>query len=105
MSYTFYRKFSDILMINEKQVIDFLKTKDKSYIDYLISLLNNNLNNSNLSNQICPIYESIHVKKNGKDSNEHQRYLYKDCHRTFNDRIYTLFQLVLSYNETMSIFH
>lgn len=36
-------------MINEKQVIDFLKTKDKSYIDYLFSLLNNNLNNTDSS--------------------------------------------------------
>ena len=62
-------------MINEKQVIDFLKTKDKSYIDYLFSLLNNNLNNTDSSDQVCPICGSTHVKKNGKDSNERQRYL------------------------------
>lgn len=78
-------------MINEKQVIDFLKTKDKSYIDYLFSLLNNNLNNTDSSDQVCPICGSTHVKKNGKDSNERQRYLCKECHRTFNDRTHTLF--------------
>ena len=79
------------MMISEKQVIDFLKSKDRSYIDNLISLLDNHPDNHDLSDLVCPICGSIHIKKNGKDSNGHQRYLCKDCHRTFNDRTCTLF--------------
>lgn len=93
-----------IFMISEKQVIDFLKTKDKSYIDDLFSLLNHNLHNSDSSDPVCPICGSLHVKKNGNDSNGRQRYLCKDCHRTFNNRTHT-FQLVTSDNGTMDAFH
>lgn len=78
-------------MISEKQVIDFLKTKDHSYIDHLISLLKNDENNTDVSDRVCPICGSCHIKKNGKDSYSRQRYICKDCHKTFNDRTYTLF--------------
>ena len=37
------------MMISEIQVIDFLKTKDKTYTDGQISLLDNHLDNHDLS--------------------------------------------------------
>lgn len=78
-------------MISEKQVIDFLKPKDSDYINRLISSLNNDFSNDeSLDMDTCPICGSIHIKKNGRDHCGNQRYLYKDCHRTFCDKTNTL---------------
>lgn len=78
-------------MITEKQVIDFLKTKSKQYIDHFIEsvLLYSNCNDD-ASTRICPRCGSSSVKKNGKNSNGRQRYYCHDCCHSFNERTGTL---------------
>ena len=79
-------------MITEKQVKDYLKSKDKDYIDALIdSLHEDDEQNAASSHKACPICGSSHFKKNGKDKNGHQRYICLDCHKSFSDRTNTLF--------------
>lgn len=78
------------IMITEKQVINYLNTKDKTYIDHLVKSLELDtpiVSDSNTKE--CPICGSISFKKNGKDSNGNQRYFCHDCHHTFNDKIGT----------------
>lgn len=74
-------------MITEKQVINYLKTKDKQYIKNLVTSLEKITPVvPNTEAKACPICGSISIKKNGKDSNGNQRYLCHDCHRSFNDK-------------------
>ena len=73
-------------MVTEKQVINYLKTKDRNYIDNLIHSLEKAALTSESKTKACPICGSISIKKNGKDSNGNQRYYCHDCHRSFNDK-------------------
>lgn len=78
-------------MITEKQVIDFLKTKDHSYIENLISSLTDQdpVTSHNMTG-ICPVCGSSSIIKHGKDKHDRQRYLCNDCHKTFTSRTRTL---------------
>ncbi len=79
-------------MITENQVKNFLKSKDKDYVNKLIeSLYEKDDENIDPSHKACPICGSVHFKKNGKDKNGHQRYICLDCHKSFSDRTNTLF--------------
>lgn len=78
-------------MISEKQVVEFLRSKDKDYIFRLIALvfkLDDRYDGNGYS--ACPICGSIHIKKNGKDKHGNQRYYCKDCHKSFNNKTNTL---------------
>lgn len=79
-------------MISEKQVVEFLKSKDKDYVNRLIASLDkyDDFGYKSL-HSTCPICGSTHIKKNGKDRSGHQRYFCNDCHKSFNDRTHTLF--------------
>ena len=79
-------------MINEKQVIQFLKEKDQDYIRNLLVMVSKSKTdidqNSNLKS--CPFCGSISIKKNGKNSFDQQRYFCNDCHKSFSDSTGTL---------------
>lgn len=80
-------------MISEKQVIDFLKNKDNKYIENLINSLSieeDSIDAIGDSKKICPICGCLHTIKNGKDEHGHQRYLCKDCNKTFTAKTGTL---------------
>lgn len=71
-------------MITEQQVISFLKGKDVSYIESLVSSLKETPNSVNdLSFTYCPKCGSVSFKKNGKDDDGNQRFYCHDCHHTF----------------------
>lgn len=78
------------MMITEKQVIDFLKTKDNDYIQNLIQSFDFHSDDIYHKEKICPRCGSSLIKKNGKDKYDHQRYYCKDCHKSFSDRTGTL---------------
>lgn len=78
-------------MISEKQVIQYLKNKDQEYINNLMNKITNSHQNSDHLNGTCPICGSVNIKKNGKDAYNQQRYLCKDCHRSFSENTGTLF--------------
>ena len=79
-------------MITENQVKNYLRSKDKDYVNKLIeSLYEQDDEDIDPSHKACPICGSVHFKKNGKDKNGHQRYICLDCHKSFSDRTNTLF--------------
>ena len=79
-------------MITENQVKNYLRSKDKDYVNKLIeSLYEQDDEDIDPSHKACPICVSVHFKKNGKDKNGHQRYICLDCHKSFSDRTNTLF--------------
>lgn len=79
-------------MITENQVKNYLRSKDKDYVNKLIeSLYEQDDEDIDPSHKACPICGSVHFKKNGKDKNGHQRYVCLDCHKSFSDRTNTLF--------------
>ena len=79
-------------MITENQVKNYLRSKDKDYVNKLIeSLYEQDDEDIDPSHKACPICGSVHFKKNGKDKNRHQRYICLDCHKSFSDRTNTLF--------------
>ena len=79
-------------MITENQVKNYLRSKDKGYVNKLIeSLYEHDDEDTDPSHKACPFCGSVHFKKNGKDKNGHQRYICLDCHKSFNDRTNTLF--------------
>ena len=63
-------------MITENQVKNYLRSKDKDYVNKLIeSLYEHDNEDVDPSHKACPICGSVHFKKNGKDKNGHQRYI------------------------------
>lgn len=79
-------------MVTENQVKNYLRSKDKDYVNKLIeSLYEQDDEDIDPSHKACPICGSVHFKKNGKDKNGHQRYICLDCHKSFSDRTNTLF--------------
>lgn len=59
-------------MITENQVKNYLKSKDKDYVNKRIeSLYEQDDEDIDPSHKACPICGSFHFKKNGKDKNEH----------------------------------
>ena len=79
-------------MITENQVKNYLRSKDKDYVNKLIeSLYEQDDEDIDPSHKACPICGSVHFKKNGKDKNGHQRYICLDCHKSFSGRTNTLF--------------
>ncbi|WP_296876810.1 IS1 family transposase, partial [Thomasclavelia sp.] len=78
-------------MITEKQVVDFLKNKDISYIENLMSLLTRqDFDVFHDTVGVCPVCGSSSVIKHGKDKHNHQRYFCRDCHKTFTSKTGTL---------------
>ena len=70
-------------MITENQVKNYLKSKDKDYVNKLIeSLYEQDDEDIDPSHKACPFCGSVHFKKNGKDKNGHQRYICLDCHKS-----------------------
>lgn len=80
-------------MVNEKQVIQFLKSKDKDYVTRLVSkVFEPEYEVRTIGGaRICPRCGSIHTKKNGKDPYGQQRYLCNDCSKSFVQSYGTLF--------------
>lgn len=63
-------------MITENQVKNYLRSKDKDYVNKLIeSLYEQDDEDIDPSHKACPMCGSVHFKKNGKDKNGHQRYI------------------------------
>lgn len=82
-----------LYMISEKQIIQYLKTKDKEYVNHLVKLVfNDNISNHvTEEHKVCPICGSLSTKKNGKDAYGQQRYFCNDCHKSFIETSGTLF--------------
>ncbi len=79
-------------MITENQVKNYLKSKDKDYVNKLIeSLYEQDDEDIDPSHKACPFCGSVHFKKNGKGKNGHQRSICLDCHKSFSDRTHILF--------------
>lgn len=61
-------------MITENQVKNYLRSKDKDYVNKLIeSLYEQDNEDIDPSHKACPICGSVHFKKNEKDKNGHQK--------------------------------
>ena len=80
-------------MISEKQVIQFLKSKDQDYVNNLVAkLFVKDVSIDTIGGAIvCPNCGSLHTKKNGKDSTGQQRYICHDCNKSFVKSYGTLF--------------
>lgn len=79
-------------MITEQQVISFLKSKNLSYVESLISSLKQIPTSvDNTSFFCCPECGSISIKKNGKDSSGNQRFYCHDCKHTFTYKTHSFF--------------
>ena len=59
-------------MITENQVKNYLRFKNKDYVNKLIeSLYEQDDEDIDPSHKACPFCGSVHFKKNGKDKNGH----------------------------------
>lgn len=64
-------------MITENQVKNYLRSKDKDYVNKLIeSLYEQEDEDIDSSHKACPTCGFIHFKKNGEDKNGHKIYIY-----------------------------
>lgn len=79
-------------MIIENYEKNYLKSKDMDYVNKIVvSYCEQDTGNIIPSYKTCTIYGLVHLKQNGKDKNEYQKYSCFDCYNSFCDRTNSLF--------------
>ena len=81
-------------MLDDKSVFEYLSNQSEEYISELVKKLKLHKDTSSVDSTVitvCPFCGSIHIKKNGFDKNNNQRYLCKDCRHSFSESTRTLF--------------
>ena len=81
-------------MLDDKSVFEYLSNQSEEYISELVKKLKLHKDMSSEGSTVitvCPFCGLIHIKKNGFDKNNNQRYLCKDCRHSFSESTKTLF--------------
>ena len=79
-------------MIIENYEKNYLKSKDMDYVNKIVvSQCEQGTGDIIPFYKTCTIYGLVHLKQNGKDKNEYQKYNCFDCHNSFCDRTNSLF--------------